>query len=307
MKLLTGVSYLMLAGTGIYATQRWLDQRIGEYRTTEEAMYLPDPAIIKRLTLGYESLVADLYWLRTVQYYGGKRRDVPKENYDLLEPLLRITIGLDPQMILAYRFGAIFLSEPQPIGAGESERALSLLDEGMRKNPDSWELIFDKGFVFFWQLKDYHQAAAWFLRGSRHPKAPEWLGSLAAFSLEKGGDIETAKYLWRKQYEESGNERMRANALAHLRSIQVDEDLWTLEFLLKRFVSIHKRNPASWDELMRAGLLKMQPLDPLGNAYMLDSKNGVAQLSPQSSLKRFELPSELKSRYLQRLATSAAR
>src|SRR5438105_762050 len=110
------VFFLTLAA-GMMATQHWLDAHLGQFRAAEEVLYLPQPEIIKRFSLGYQSLVADLYWLRTVQYYGGKRRDVPQQRYDLLEPLLRITTSLDSEMILAYRFGAIFLSEPQPVGA----------------------------------------------------------------------------------------------------------------------------------------------------------------------------------------------
>lgn len=302
MKALWLLLVLPLAGASVFAAQRWLDARFGEFQAIEEALYLPRQEIIRRLAFGYESLVADIYWLRTVQYYGGKRRDVPKENYALLEPMLRITTGLDPEMILAYRYGAIFLSEPQPIGAAEPEKGLRLLEEGIQKNPDSWHLLFDKGFIYFWHLKDYRQAAEWFLRGSRHPKAPDWMGGLAAFALEKGGDIDTAKYLWKKQYDESGNERMRANAVAHLHSIQVDEDLWTLEFLIGRFRGGQGRNPTSWQELMRSGLLKTMPLDPSGIPYELDSNGASARLSKQSTLKRFALPADLKNRYLEKLA-----
>jgi tetratricopeptide (TPR) repeat protein len=302
---------LILASLLIYTLQFFLDGRLEDYRITEEMMYLPDPEIIRRLSFGHEGLVSDMYWLRTVQYYGGKRRDVIKQNYQLLEPLLRITTALDPEMLLAYRFGAIFLSEPQPVGPGEPEKALAFLDEGIRRNPDAWQLIFDKGFIYFWQLKDYRRAAEWFQRGSEHPGAPEWLGGLAAFALECGGDIETSRYLWTKQYEASSNEKMRANAMAHLRSLRVDEDLWTLEFLLERYQETARRLAASWEDLIRTGLLKSLPVDPSGVPYLLGAGGTKAEFSPASTIKRFKLPEEARERFIrqlqQRFGTTARR
>ena len=69
------------------------------------------PNAIKKLSLGYDSLLADIYWTRAVQYYGS-RLTVHSRDFDLLWPLLDVTTTLDPKLIVAYRFGAIFLSEP---------------------------------------------------------------------------------------------------------------------------------------------------------------------------------------------------
>jgi hypothetical protein len=295
------VLLLILSTLLICLLQVALDGRAGEYRSTEEVLYLPHPEILRRLSFGHEGLLADLYWLRTVQYYGGKRRDVPKQNYQLLEPLLRITTALDPEMILVYRFGAVFLSEPQPVGADKPDKGLELLDEGIRRNPAAWQLLFDKGFLYFWQLKDYRRAAEWFERGSRHPGAPEWLGGLAAFAMEHGGDLESARYLWTKQYESSGNEKMRANALAHLRSLKVDQDLWTLEVLLERYREISGQPAGSWQDLIRLRLLQSEPLDPLGNPYVLTLGGITPELSPRSAIKRFGLPPEARERFVSQL------
>jgi hypothetical protein len=293
---------VILASVTVWTLQMYLDGRLGAYRRAEERLYLPHAEIVRRLSLGHEGLTADMYWLRTVQYFGSKRRDTIRENFDLLEPLLRMTTALDPGMLLAYRFGAIFLSEAQPVGPGETGKALDLLDEGIRCNPDAWQLLFDKGFIYFWQLKDYRRAAEWFERGSRHRGAPEWLGGLAAFAREHQGDIETARFLWTKQYEGSSNEKMRANALAHLRSLRVDEDLWTLEFLLERYRELTHRPAASWDDLIRISLLKSIPRDPLGMPYRLVTGGKSAEVaSPPSAIKRFQVPGEARELLIRKL------
>src|SRR5208283_4195559 len=50
------------------------------------------------------------YWTRAVQYYGEKHR-LRQMNLELLWPLLDITTTLDPDLIVAYRFGSTFLSD----------------------------------------------------------------------------------------------------------------------------------------------------------------------------------------------------
>ena len=62
----------------------------------------------------------------------------------------RLTTTLDPRFNIAYRFGAIFLAEPYPGGAGRPDLAIALLEKGLRARPDKWEYMQDIGFVHYW-------------------------------------------------------------------------------------------------------------------------------------------------------------
>src|SRR5579872_579016 len=90
-------------------------------------LYVSSGKLLRDLSLGYEGLLADIYWTRAVQYYGRERLS-GHPRFDLLGPLLRITTTLDPHLIIAYRFGAVFLAEKPPGGAGQPAEALQLLD-----------------------------------------------------------------------------------------------------------------------------------------------------------------------------------
>src|SRR5436853_5422678 len=68
--------------------------------TLEEVLYISSPKALKRLSLGYDGLLADIYWTRAVQYFGNRHRGGP-ENYKLLAPLLEITTYLDPHLVVA--------------------------------------------------------------------------------------------------------------------------------------------------------------------------------------------------------------
>src|ERR1051325_10957422 len=115
---------------------RQVDQTRGK-STLQEALYISSPKVLKRMSLGYDGLLADIYWTRAVQYFGGKHHSGVKR-YDLLAPLLEITTQLDPHLLVAYEYGANFLAPAPPLGAGMPERAIALQEFGIRNNPDDW-------------------------------------------------------------------------------------------------------------------------------------------------------------------------
>ncbi|HXG57323.1 MAG TPA: hypothetical protein VNJ03_18225, partial [Vicinamibacterales bacterium] len=104
---------------------------------TERVLYAKSPAALGRLVLGFDALAADVYWVRAIQHYGGDRLDRSgrRRKYQLLYPLLDITTSLDPYFNIAYRFGAIFLGEPYPGGAGRPDLAVALLRKGIAAQP----------------------------------------------------------------------------------------------------------------------------------------------------------------------------
>src|SRR6266849_9840927 len=137
--------------------QRGVDQlRTGA--TLEEVLYISSPQALKRMSLGYEGLLADMYWTRAVQYFGGKHHE-GAQRYELLAPLLEITTTLDPNLIVAYEYGSNFLSPQPPNGAGMPGRAIALDEYGIRNNPNEWRLYYQEGFVYYMELKDYAGAA----------------------------------------------------------------------------------------------------------------------------------------------------
>ena len=72
----------------------------------------------------------DLYWLRAVQYYGRQKLLDAPTGYADLRPLLETAAELDPRFEIVYRYGAVFLSEAMPVGAGQPEAGVALLKKG---------------------------------------------------------------------------------------------------------------------------------------------------------------------------------
>ena len=262
------VTLLLLASfAGSVITLRQLD-RMRPHATLEEVLYVPSPAVLNRLSLGYNALLADVYWTRVVQYFGSRHAANSME-YKLLYPLLDIATTLDPRLIPAYDFGSVFLAQKAPQGAGDPRAAVRLLERGIRQNPREWRLYQDLGFIYYVELKDYIAAGKAFQQGAMIPGAHPFLQVIAARTLQHGGDYQTSELLWRSVYESSNDASIRKNALKHLRALQVDETVTTLEHAIELFKTRYRRSPASLKELVSGGVISNVPRDPRGYLYEL--------------------------------------
>lgn len=178
------------------ATLQARDQWYPRSPSDERLLYLTNGRVADRLSLSFDSVVSDVYWIRIVQYYARERKSQKfSGRYDLLYPLLDLTTTLDPHFQVAYQFGAIFLAEPPPDGAGRMDLAIKLLEKGLSVEP-RWQYAEALGFLYYWHGHDLLAAAGEFSRAAKMPNAPKWLGPLTANMLAKGGDQEAARILF---------------------------------------------------------------------------------------------------------------
>jgi tetratricopeptide (TPR) repeat protein len=254
-----------LAGSAILLHQ--LDH-LRKGATLEEVLYVSSPKALRRLSLGYDGLLADIYWTRAVQYFGEKHH-MGAARYELLAPLLRITAELDPHLIVAYEYGANFLSPKPPNGAGMPAQAAELVRFGIEHNPNDWHLYYNLGFIYYMEMQNYGAAADAFARGAQLPGAHPFLKILAGQMAEHAGDLQMARMMWSATYQTTPDKSIRANAAAHLRALQVDEDVPLLEAVVAQYKDRAGRLPGSFLDLVAAGMLRGIPSDPLGNPYKL--------------------------------------
>jgi tetratricopeptide (TPR) repeat protein len=245
----------------------------------DDTLYVASPKLLKRASLGFDGLMACIYWTRAVQYFG-HRHLLRKTSYNELGPLLEITTALDPHLLPPYQFGSTFLAPAPPNGAGQPERAIRLMEYGIQNNPDNWRLYYDLGFIYYTELKDFKKAAEAFERGSQVPDAHPFLKVLAANTAQHAEDYATARLLWSAAYQNSNEGDIRQNALDHLRAIQVDEDVTNLQNAVTRFVEANKRIPTSLWEIAAAEHLAGIPVDPDGIPYELSIDGQVLVATP---------------------------
>lgn len=269
---------------------------------TKESLYLRSGLALRRLTGAYNALFADVYWIRAIQYYGGTKQRLDKEQalplkegepqpaanaalihaYPLLYPLLDITTTLDPRFNIAYRFGAVYLAEPYPQGAGRSDLAIALLQKGLQERPDKWEYMEDIGFVHYWFRHDFHAAAESFKKASDVPGAPWWLRSLAATTLAQGGDRRSSRAMWVAILQSAEVDWLRKDAERRLVQLQALDMIDALQRAVDDYSRRTGEKP-DWQLLVRARVLRGIPVDPIGTPFEL-TPDGRVQLSKSSSL-----------------------
>lgn len=264
----------------IAAVQARIDALSGSVTQQKQELLLRSGPLLEKLSLGYGPLLADIYWTRAVQYFGTQMQS-HSGSFDLLAPLLNITTTLDPKLVVAYRFGAIFLAEHPPGGAGRPDLAVDLVKKGIASNPDEWPLYYDLGLLYYTHLKDYQKASEAFLDGSRNPAAPIWMKVMAARVAENGESLETSRVIWAELYNSTKDESVRQRALFHVQALDAEMALQRLNASSEEYWKKFGRFPTSIQELRDAGLVQGDLKDPAGYPYVM-GPNGIPQMDPHS-------------------------
>lgn len=289
MKRIAPFSVLFIGLALLYPLQRWIDRNLPREVINEETLYFSSGERIKKMSLGFSGLVADIYWIRTVQYFGRKVLDnddpsisgLHEIRMDLLAPYLNIVVALDPNHIPAYRFGAIFLPE-RDVGA-----AIGLLEKGIRENPGEWRLYQDIGYIY-WQMRDYEKAADWYDRGGRIEGARWWMRDLAGVMRIKGGSRDVARTIY-KSYLESEDENIRRQAEQRLLQLRALDEIDAINIFLERT----KDQPGTCQTKLRSLARRLHelgiainedlmPVDPAGFPYELDPATCQAKIARES-------------------------
>ncbi|HEY3134549.1 MAG TPA: hypothetical protein VGL29_00730 [Blastocatellia bacterium] len=288
----------------LYPMQRWIDNKPPREIAGQETLYLSSGETIKKMSLGLEALAADVYWIRTVQYFGRKLIESGKPitssstkeiSMPLLAPLLNIVVTLDPRHIPAYRFGAIFLPER------DLPSAISLVEKGIRENRNEWRLYQDLAYIYWQagnassgseQAEDFAKAAEWYDKGSKVPGAAWWMRDLAGLMRIKGGSREAARAVY-ETYLTSDDQNVRGQAISRLKQLRSMDDLDAINALLARY----KKQNGACPEDLRALAPKLRsmnlplnddsmPVDPDGFPYDYDAAKCMAELAQDSTVPR---------------------
>lgn len=182
----------------------------------EELLFFPSGTLLRPASLGFDTLAADLCWLRAIQYYG--RHRLTDRVYTGANHVFSVIARLDPRFVSNYLFGAIVLAQD----AGDSDAALALLDRGMHATPSAWEIPFEAGFLEYLVRRDVAAAAPHFRRAAAYAEDPDLARRFAAWSSYRSGDVTSAERLWRDMAETSHNATVRATAQGYLQRLHVE-------------------------------------------------------------------------------------
>jgi len=212
-------SLFSVALVGSVLAARGLEARGRASRFADDSLYLPPATFLQYVSLGYRTMVADLMWIRAIQYFG-KQLQIPnreERQYTFFFPLLDLAVSLDPQFIDAYRLGGLLLHVVR-----RNEEAIALYEKGYAANPDRWEMPHDLGRLYYLELKDYEKALYWWSITNRLPGRPEYIPRFIPLFYLETGQKEIAIELWLEMYRATDNEWARSVIQGRLEKLGVE-------------------------------------------------------------------------------------
>lgn len=160
--------------------------------------------------LGFREFLAGMLWVRGDTFF-------ETGNYDAVLPIIRLVTLLDPKNVDVYttgmwHIGYNFTDEDQRSDRRYLPTAIALGKEGTMNNPETYELFYEEGWLWYHKIDDdYPQAVNWLdkaihpeLRPGVPPKVvsdiPPARRNLMRNALERNGKpLEALDYLYQLQ------------------------------------------------------------------------------------------------------------
>jgi Flp pilus assembly protein TadD len=273
---------------------RWMDARHqqADPALEEEQLYVNANAV-RRMSLGFNGLTADWYWMRSLQYVGRKILNGPPNvtldnlgqlKLRLLAPMLDTATTLDPEFMDAYEYAAIVLP------AIDVQEAIRITRKGIDANPTAWRLYHQLGYIY-WQERDFSAAGDVYGSGASIPGAPAWMQAMKARMAAEGGSRSTAREIYTHMYEQSEDDKVRDMARLRLMQLNSFDEQDAIRKILVAYKTRTGHCAQSWREItpmLHAIRMAVDasgaPLDPARTPYILLSNECDVELDQHSEV-----------------------
>lgn len=275
---------LVLLGIGVTAGARADDLLRRDPTSAARALiYLPKPHQARIMSVGFEQVMADWYWVQALQYFTDAAQEVNR--YRNLADYLEVVVGIDPDFEYAYKFAGVSI----PFDTGRfrfanTDRAIEFLERGVKKFPNNWELHFYLGFYLLNFRDDPSGAAEQFAAAANIAGSPSYLKLFAARLFSVGGELGRARIFTETILASTTDEAERKDLKKRLREIDTEQQLRDLEVAAKQFHDRWGRWPTPIEATVASGL----PLPPPD----VELNEGVASLPNEKRLVVHEHPTE---------------
>lgn len=220
---------------------------------------------LKIADFGFHQIIADFFWLETIQYFGGG--DFNKK-YRALPNLLKTITDLDLNFTYPYIFGMLILPHQ-----GDLNQAIELGEKGVRANPKFGMIAYYLASLYHLEQKaNYQRAAELYAQAAKDSDVPKAASVLAGVSLSQLDEKQAAIAWWQGIVEST-----KKNSYQHKRA-QVWLEHLLIEIRLEELASVYQKQfgqyPENLDQLVEAKLTESIPKSPLGVRYFINPRSG---------------------------------
>lgn len=244
-------------------------------------LVLPRAGLLKALGRSHLQLIADYYWLRTLN------RSVVVANAAEGEALIglgNLIADLDPHFMHNYWLVGLNATVPPEDHSSEWHNAravVKLLERGVAIDPSDDKVVIVLASTLMTFLKDYSAAARVLQERTRYPNAPAHFGPLATRLLAASGNYDASREFARAMMEGAPDEETRKLFEERLKLIDLEEILATVDAAAKRCREEKGVSPSTARELVYAGCLDTEPYDPFGGTIVISKGRAYSTNAPE--------------------------
>jgi len=257
----------------VAVTGAHLDRAATAAARVDEPVYLPRAEYLRPISLGWQNVLADILWFRTISYFGEHYRS--DRTYAWLAQMCDLVTDLDPRAEHVYRFAGFIL----PWEAGQADAGIRLLEKGARQFPDSWTLEYFIGFQAYFFKNDYAEALKHLRRAMQLPGVhPSVSNLIAVLAAEQYGPETTLAFLSELERDVDSQD-LRQLVRENMEEARLAADLQRLNTAVEAYQANTGHLPLTVEALVDAGLLPVVPADPFGGTYVIDQLSGAVRSS----------------------------
>ena len=260
------VLVVLLAGT--IGAERVLQQIERPDPLGRKLLYLPSPEILQLVSLGNSGLVADLFYLWSIQYYSKYQ---PHERFLYLDTVYDLITDLDPLYHDAYRVGALIIQLPTTDEEIHKKAVIRLFDKALRNMPSNHEIAEAAAWDMYIRYRDRIEALRYLKSAADIPGSPHRLKRFLTVWSEDGQEwsFENALSYWQEVRDEAETDYDRAVCEKQIYRLFASRDEELLNPMLQDWQARHGDCPDSWQILVDAGWLQEIPVDYFGRTYRI--------------------------------------
>lgn len=256
---------LIIFGGAVFAQRQANDVRA---EAGDEILFLPNQKLLNHFTGGMNNVVADLLWLRCIQYVATEAKG--ERNFTWLQQMLDTVVQLDPYFGDAYRYGGMFLASLR----ADDDAGIALLERGIVQNPNNFQLPYELAMIFLLNRKDEpgakERATHYLSMAAAMEGCPEFVRDLAVNLQGQYNLEEVEREMWTRLAE--GDDKL-LRELGQRKLIEMDIREATAQLNQAAVLFNQRRGhfPESLDDIVREGLIRPLGPDPLGGTFFMGS------------------------------------
>jgi len=241
---------------------------------TTELLYLPNDKLLNHFTAGLSSVVADILWLKTIQYTVAEFHN-PERKFTWLNHMVETVTRLDPYYSDVYSRGGMLLA-----AIGSDESAMKLLHKGAVENPFAPEIPFEMAKI--WLLNRYKEPgadtiASHYLRmvAQRDVEHTEfyfrWIRGIQSMQ----GPGESARAIWEDVLRTAKDDITRELARDNILQLTIEMNVEDLDAMADAYEERFGMRPGGIEDLVSSGILGALPSGPEQGEYMIGADGEI--------------------------------